>query len=255
MSDKEIDKYYTLKSKYEKSIMKDKKNILENKNLNNKEKRILYNKIEKKCIICKGIGGSIFENKNNKLTAICGARKQCKLNINIDKTNHFNVRDEDIKLFKKIKKLKSDIVAVKLDILYKYDKQDTLLEKFEEIKKELFITTKYLLNIRKEYLNIINNSERTTKLNESLKEYYEIIKEIKELGKLYNDNESAGIVKTMIEKQFMELQPLVKNIRENKYLYSEIIVEKKTIGLGDKVELYKIEQLPYSITDLFIPVI
>lgn len=254
MSDKELEYYYKTKAKYEKSIDKEIKNIM-NTNSTGKEKKLMFNNYKPKCIKCKREGGTIFENKNKKLTIICGVKDPCKLNIVINKEDYFNVRDEDIKLFNKIRKLKSDIICIKLDLLYKYDNQEKLLEKFEEIKNELFTTTKYLLNIRKEYINIINNQERSDTLNSIMNKYYEIILELKELKKQYIQDQNDSLIKTMIEKYFMELQPLVKKIRDNKYLYSEIKTTKKQVNLANKVEIYELVQKPYTISDLYIPII
>lgn len=254
MSDKELDYYYKTKAKYQKIINKKIKEIMD-EDLSEKEKRQMFNSYKPKCIKCKREGGTIFENKNKKLTIICGVKDPCKLNIEIDKEEYFNVRNEDIKLYNKVKNLKSDIICIKLDLLYKYDNQEKLLEKFQEIKNQLFITTKYLLNIRKEYINIINNQEKSNSLNIILNKYNEIILELKELKNQYIDDQNDSLIKTIIEKYFIELQPLVKKIRDNKYLYSEIKTIEKKINLANKVKLYELVQKPYSIGDLYIPII
>ena len=256
MSEKiiEIQEYYKLKNKYEKSINKEKRKILLDKNISLKEKKNKFNFINKKCIKCKNIGGTIFENKNNVLTAICGCEVPCKLNISIEKIKHFNVRDEDIKIYNKINELKGKIIKIKLDLIFNYDTEEICLQKFKEVKQELFNTTKYLLHIRKTYLNIINNSENKSKLETLIYELHKIILEIKEISKTYFENQNDAIIKTIIEKYFIQLQPLVKNIRETKYLHSEIKTTEKATSLVNKISIHNLIQKPYSIGELYIPI-
>ena len=257
MADKnqEIHEYYKLKDKYEKSINKEKSNILKNKNLSLKEKKDKINFINKKCIKCKKIGGTIFENKNNTLTALCGCDEPCKLNIVIEKTKHFNIRDEDIKIYNKISNLKAKIIKIKLDLIFKYETEEICLQQFQEVKKELFDTTKYLLNIRKTYINIISNEEKNSKLKILIYDLHSLILQIKELKETYFQDNNDTILKTIIEQYFTQLQPLVKNIRKEKYMHAEIKTTEKISSLVNKVYTHHLIQKPYSIGELYIPIL
>tara|TARA_B110001450_G_C17549886_1_gene452207 strand:+ start:160 stop:933 length:774 start_codon:yes stop_codon:yes gene_type:complete len=257
MADKndEIQEYYKLKNRYENSISKQKNKILKDKELSIKEKKDKINLINKKCVKCKNIGGTIFENKNNTLIALCGCDTPCKLNIVIEKTKHFNIRDEDIKIYNKINNLKAKIIKIKLDLIFKYEPEEICLKKFEEIKKELFHTTKYLLNIRKTYLNIISNQDKISNLDNLIYNLHSLILQIKELSKSYFEDQNDANIKTLIELYFNELQPLVENIRNTKYMHYEIKTTEKMSGLVDKVITYNLIQKPYSIGELYIPII
>ena len=75
--------YYSLKNQYEKNYEKQKRKITTNDILSLKEKRKQIKSIEKKCIVCKKIGGTIFNENGKNLTARCGATIPCGLDINI----------------------------------------------------------------------------------------------------------------------------------------------------------------------------
>ncbi len=92
-----LNEYYKLKNKYELENMKNKKKIMNNTTLSNKEKRQEYVKLKPKCINCKRPGGTLFSVKsfpldNEKETkeaykefrAQCGILADpCNLNITI----------------------------------------------------------------------------------------------------------------------------------------------------------------------------
>ena len=253
--DKYINEYYEKKKKYYSRIEKEKEAIRKDDKLTEKEKIEKQKNIKKKCIKCNNEGGTIFQSNKNELIAICGCQTQCNLNLNIKKTKYFNIRDEDININNKINKLKAIIIKIKLDLIYKYDNEEVLLVEFQKIKNELFETTKYLLNIRKNYLNIINNSETNEILQTLANEYNKVIKEIQELGTKFLEENNDSIIKTILEKYFGDLMPLVEKIRKSKYLYSGIIEEKKNPGLTTEKTIYELYQQPFTIAELYIPIL
>ena len=85
-------------------------------------------------------------------------------------------------------------------------------------------------------------------------EYNKVIKEIQELNNKYIEENNDIIIKNIIEKYFIDLMPLVENIRNSKYLYSGIIENEKT-GLTTKEYEYKLYQEPFSIAELYIPIL
>ena len=136
MSDKEdkyndaIERYYILKNKYDRYIANTKKNIFTpigedgksvKKQLSIEDKKKLLMKQQYKCINCKKLGGTIFDNRNNKLKAICGNKDTpCKLNIEIDKGKLSYVPSNLNKLDDEIKDCKKKITLLKLDYLFNY---------------------------------------------------------------------------------------------------------------------------------------
>jgi len=89
-----LNEYFKLKQKYESVIAANKKKIINNSTLSNREKRIEYMKLKPKCINCKRPGGTIFkinlfsEDHNNEsyreYNATCGIiADPCGLKIKI----------------------------------------------------------------------------------------------------------------------------------------------------------------------------
>ena len=56
-----LNEYFKLKQKYEAEIAANKKRIINNPTLSNREKRSEFMKLKPKCINCKRPGGSIFK--------------------------------------------------------------------------------------------------------------------------------------------------------------------------------------------------
>jgi len=89
--------YYELKKKYDDY----KKKILTSYKVKSKP-NITY-----KCINCKQIGGTIFENKKDYFKVICGnTSSPCDLNINITKCKVTNIKD-------RIYEIQNDIGSLK----------------------------------------------------------------------------------------------------------------------------------------------
>ena len=106
-----LNEYFKLKNTYEVEIMKNKKKIMNNSTLSNKEKRQEYLKLKPKCINCKRPGGTIFsvklfsdESKNRKtdyreFRSRCGIiSNPCNLNITIQ-TGLYNFLPDVIKQY------------------------------------------------------------------------------------------------------------------------------------------------------------
>ena len=92
-----MDRYYELKHRYEKALNARKLKIKKNEDLTLKEKRALIKKIVPKCVNCGKAGGTVFEEKNGMLKAVCASKTPCDLNINLKRKQYENVRDLEIK--------------------------------------------------------------------------------------------------------------------------------------------------------------
>ena len=92
-----LNEYYKLKSNYENENYKNKKVIMNNKELSKREKQREFQRLKPKCINCKRVGGTLFTNtikdkdddtkiKNIRtLKAICGVHENpCNLKIIIE---------------------------------------------------------------------------------------------------------------------------------------------------------------------------
>ncbi len=240
---KAITDYYKLKQKYENKIAIEKKKILENDSLTSKEKHKKFLQIKKTCINCKKSGGTIFSNNNNNISAVCGATNPCKLNIQINRGYYFNIRQEDFDLTNEIDDIKNSIILSKLKLLFNFNDEDTTLKEFETFKKDLTSITEYLLKIRNQYLSIVNNQDNINNIK-SNNILLSIEKDkLKDLNKLYNDDNKIGYIKSMVEIYINNIIPIVEDIRKLKYQYSVIEENNDTNYLIQK---------PYTLNQLYI---
>ena len=218
-----IDSFYKMKGEYDDKIKKKKSKILGDKKITMEEKKRQVRSItmEMKCIGCEKKGGTIFNVK--RLQAFCGSENpNCKLAKTSSKRMRekiINIRDKDIELYEKMQKLKKEIILLKLDILFKHLDEGEALDKFEEKKKELVQTVKYLHKIRQEYLNIVDNEEKNINLeNLNLSLSNEILN-LKNIGRYLEDEseDKSSITESLVEQYCSTIKPLVQEIRAVKY--------------------------------------
>jgi hypothetical protein len=226
-----LNEYYKLKNKYEVENMKNKKKIMNNTTLSNKEKRQEYVKLKPKCINCKRPGGTIFSVKsfpldNEKETkeaykefrAQCGILADpCNLNITIQ-IGKYNLLPNVIQnIEKEIKLSKDTIIDNKNKLLFGYITTETALEDFENEKVFVNTYTSLLEEYLNEYIKITDNPEKNRELKESLEKSYEFIEKIKESIKLYKETESSQLIKDVVDLYITSLQPLLRKIMALKY--------------------------------------
>ena len=98
-----MNEYYRLKSRYDDENAKNKKKILNNKQLSVKEKKAEFKQLKPKCVNCGKPGGTTFASVIGKvekssetfreLRAFCKAVEPCGLNINIAVGNFNNINN------------------------------------------------------------------------------------------------------------------------------------------------------------------
>ena len=231
----DLAQYYELKQKYQERIDNKKKKIRKDKLLTIKEKRVQYKKIVPKCVNCDKPGGTLFEEKNGMLKAVCNAQTPCNLNINIKRVRYDNMRDLDIENDKVSENLKMRIIMTKLDYLFGINSsKDDIIEKFNELKNKLASVTEKQLVINKNYGDIFIRINRDPLLNDANNDLANEIDELKNLYKEYttSDKPVPRYLTDMIEKTITKILPLVETIRKLKYGYYEM----------EKEELYKLDE-------------
>lgn len=240
-----LNSYYKLKSEYEEIIKKEKKKIMNMENSSWREKRREYQKYRPKCINCKRAVGSIFktvkelqrENESSrglyskKLIAMCGDRVDpCDLDIEIQMGDIIRIDDFLNEDEEDLKKLKNKIILNKNDLLFGYISSNYALEKFDEIKDDLDLTTtSYELSLEK-YMFFLHNKENREELKSVELELYEMVKRIKEYMKLYESTQNTQFVKEAVEIN-LSMQELLKKRRELVYASSSIEFDKSDARL------------------------
>jgi hypothetical protein len=218
-----MEQYYKLKQKYETVLNRRKSRIKADASLTVKEKRAAIKKIIPKCVNCGKAGGTIFEEKNGMLKAVCGSKTPCNLNINLRRTLFDNVHDLEKKNDKQIENLKMRIIMTKLDYLFGLNNsKDETVDKFNTLKKELATISEKQILINRNYGDILSGINRDPLLNDANMDLANEIDELKKIYNEYNIEKKQIYINTMIEKYINTILPLTEQIRNIKYGYYNV---------------------------------
>ena len=249
-----ITDYYKMKQRYDDRLTRQKQRIIRNPSLDAKSKRQKFKQIRPKCVKCGKFGGTIFKNENGVLTAVCGSQEPCELNIRINRGNYINMRTEEKLVAQEQDKFRTEIIETKLDLLFNYTDEQTALKRFETLRSQLGAFSAYLIELRKELIEVVDNIDDKKSLAEA-KVSLEIQKRelddlARDISKLGNEKSQAGIIKDMVEKYVSKIQPLADRIRNLKYKYSSIVKEEDPpFPLGEGILLI---QEPYTFDQLIV---
>jgi len=216
----DILQYYELKQKYEEKLNKRKANIKKKTFYSSKDKKTHLKGLIPSCINCNKPGGTIFDQKNGMLKAVCAAKNPCTLNINIKRPLYDNVIDLTHKNIKTSENLKMRIIMTKLDYLFGLNssKEDTV-DKFNELKTELAQIAESQIILNKKYGDILSGINREPLLDDAELELVNTIDELKKIYNEYLSDPKSGYIKSMVEKYVSIIKPLVDNIQKMKYGY------------------------------------
>jgi hypothetical protein len=215
--------YYELKQKYEESMNRRKLVIKKNKDLSLKEKQNRIKKIIGKCANCSKPGGTIFDEKNGMLKAVCGSKTPCNLNINIKRKLYDNIPDLEQKNYKASESLKMRIIMTKLDYLFGLvSSKDEVVDKFNTLKNELANINEKQLIVQKKYGDMISGIHREPLLLDANRDLVNEIAELKKIYQEYSNDPLQSYLTTMIEKYLTTIKPLSEKIRNMNYGYYEI---------------------------------
>jgi len=233
--------YYELKQKYEEGLNNRKRKIKKNKDLTLKEKRIQIKKLIGKCVNCNKPGGTIFEERNGTLKAVCGSKTPCNLNLNIKRKFYDNMRDLEQKNNKSSESLKMRIIMTKLDYLFGLNhSKDEIVDKFNELKTELAHITESQMIIQKKYGDIISGVHREPLLIDAAQELVNEIAELKNIYEEYLVDPLPAYLTTMVEKYLTTIKPLTEKIRAMNYGYYAIETNVDTTLAMEGTELIRI---------------
>ena len=241
--------YYELKQKYEEALSKRKMKIKKSEEMTIKEKRSKIKKIIPKCVNCGKPGGTLFEEKNGTLNAVCAVNPPCDLNINIKRKLYDNMRDMEIKNDKTIEHLKMRIIMTKLDYLFGLNtSKEEIVEKFNTLKSELSNVMEAQLVLNKNYGDIISGINRDPLLSDA---NMELATEMAEMKKIYdeyvlNPKKPTAYLTSMVEKYITIILPLTEQIKKIKYAYYDIEVD----SAKGKEEIYTLYALPYKLSQI-----
>tara|TARA_B110000037_G_C17116170_1_gene503830 strand:- start:892 stop:1776 length:885 start_codon:yes stop_codon:yes gene_type:complete len=221
--DEQISEFYKLKQIYENKIQNQKNSILKNDKLTLTEKQNKYRRLTANCVNCARKVGTIFESKENRLTAICGDKtRPCKLNINIHRGAYINL-EELMNIFQTgVNDLKEEIITVKLDLLFGYDKETQVLEKFNKLKDDLSSDLEAVMLYKTQYISKVHNLDNKPILDTKLRVFYDNVSVIKSTIEEFNETGQIQLIRDMLVLYDTEMLPLLDEIRDLKYKHVDM---------------------------------
>ena len=205
--------YYDLKRKYDKREQRRRSRDLAPLN---------------RCISCKKSGGTLFTIQKNVIKAICGAKKKCKLHIEIELAKYKNMSEEIETIGKYLENLMQEIIQTKLDLIFGF-KNDN---KFNALKKNYEKQNEYLINLKKKLEKDHFESEGRKELNQFIDEYKSIIKE-------YMSNQNSKLLSEALDLYLEKIIPIQEQIRKETYTNMSIERDNKKYILMQEKELHK----------------
>jgi hypothetical protein len=249
--------------------MDKRKNTIKKMDISNEKKKKKIKSLVGKCVNCGKPGGTLFEERNGLLKAVCGATPQCNLNINLKRKMYDNIRELEQNNNVKSESLKMNIIKTKLDYLFGLvSSKDEIVDKFNTLKNELAAISESQLIIQKKYGDIISGIHREPLLNDAA---IDLANEIDELKKIYQEyllKPLPAYLTTMVEKYLTVIKPLTEKIRNINYAYyaveanieksesfsSEGVDDKQTVSDEDisreKKSIYTLVAFPYRLDQL-----
>lgn len=217
---KQVEKYYELKSNYDKEKEKIKNKVL-GTDKSNKEKKRDYAESTPKCINCNRKVGMIFQEQNNTLVAQCGAvtgnyksakgetLKECDLNIIITLPDYYDIDDIISEYSGILSKLKKDLKILKLNHLYEHIDDDESLAEYNELIKEYESYSEVFSSLKTKQLEQLNNE--VTELAFLKNTQTQLMNSIVEGFKEAEDNKD---ISREIKKKTFELYPALLKVND-----------------------------------------
>lgn len=252
-----INEFYKLKEKFESEINKNKKTIMNNSTLSNREKRSEFLKLMPKCVNCKRPSkkGTIFSityhpsddkiAEHRVFKAICGnLADPCNLNIEVNIGTKQSISEELNNIRNEIMEAKNNIINDKNKLLFGLITTESALENFDNNKTYISELTSIYENYLDKWNKETDNPQKKEELDESLAKSYETINLIKDCIRKMNENNDTHFAVEAATIYQTTLQPLLNKIRHLKY--SENIIFK------DDNNNCKLIQNKYMVGDILI---
>jgi len=252
-----LNEYFKLKQKYEAEIAANKKRIINNPTLSNREKRSEFMKLKPKCINCKRPGGSIFkilfkdedstDESYREYNAQCGIiSNPCNLKIKIRCGRTDYISDILKSMEDDIKELKNKIIDDKNKLLFGFLTTEDALETFEYSKEEISSYSSLYETYLVEYNNIVDNEDKKRELEEAITNSYIQINQIKDCIKKSNETGNNSFISDAIQIYDTTLVPILSTIRNLKYNENFVWHNEDTNSCNLIQNKYSISNLLFS---------
>jgi len=219
-----LNEYYKLKNDYETKKQAKITRILRDDSLKTfKQKQAVLEKNKPQCIGCKQAVGTIFSNKEGILRAQCGNKNNpCGLNIQINRGKYIFL-DELVDVYEDgVSSNKEKIIQIKLDLLFNFKSESTVLDIFKEIKDELVDDLESLSGYKTQYVSTLSNLSNRSEINVKMSQFYNIVDTIKGSVQEFNETNNVQLIKDVVSLYKREMEPVLNELRQLKYKYQAI---------------------------------
>ena len=252
-----LNEYFKLKQKYESEIAANKKKIINNPTLSNREKRSEFMKLKPKCINCKRPGGSIFKilykpedsvnESYREYNASCGIiSNPCNFKIKIRCGKTESLSDILVDMEKVIKEVKNEIIDDKNKLLFGIIETEDALDRFDSSKEMISLYTSLYEQYLSKYNALVDNKDKKRELEEAITNSYININQIKECIKKYNESSNMSFISDAINIYDTTLIPLLNTVRNLKYNENFVWHNEDTNSCNLIQNKYSISNLLYS---------
>ena len=223
-----LNDFFKIKLAYETQIMENKKKIMHNFLLSNREKRAEFLKLKPKCINCGRPGGTRFqttfiaesdnEDAYRQHSATCGViANPCPLQIKIQLGKVELLPNLLNSLQNSIKDKKDEVIDNKNKLLFGYLTTEEVLSKFDDLKDSINDYTTLYEAYLDTYHLIVDNDRTKEELGETTTNIYIQINQIKDCIKKMNDTNNVQYARDAVNIYTNTLVPLMNKSRVLKY--------------------------------------
>jgi len=217
-----LNEYFRLKSSYDKKALELKRTAFRKLPSKKAGKRAALSVVPP-CIVCGRKVGSIFTRKDETYTALCGdATNPCNLNIKIFNSSSFLVEEYLAQFKEDIDETKTNIIKLKMDILFQYISENLSVDESKRLLKEYNEDGVYYKQLLEKYEELYNNAYRIEKIKRKQEEIYDLIEQNRSILKDYQKTKNVEVLKTAVDLQMRDLFGNVKQLREMKYGIMEV---------------------------------
>lgn len=216
-------------------------NLYENnktKYMNSIDDKKKYNRNNINCVYCDRKVGNIINKRGitqeghphmfqTEYIFKCGDTEQpCPLNIHFfrEDSTLFEYLLNDYR--KVINDLKKEIILMKNDVLFNYNKDDSTFNLFQEKTKTLQSEVEYYNNYLETYIDITDNPKKRIELKERLVSFGILLNAYKKMINDYKESREDKVLKNSNELYLNELKPLAEMIRTLTYSTNEVVTYK-----------------------------
>lgn len=249
---KDIDKYYKLKNEYIRKNNDSVAKILSNQGLTIADKRERVKEIKKRCVKCKREGGTLFQETNTKLYAICQVEPKCDFIIDINKGDPIILLPDLLTQLRfRLESEKTSLMELKINHALGTISDDDAIQMFDE-KQEMFKRlTIATSSIEEKLISITNNISKNNEINSLKVDLYKVIDEYKNSLKDFKITGREEFMRDALEKYNDEILKKASELREKEYSFNNVDV----IQTSSNEKEYVLRQEKYTLSDLEVPLI